>query len=601
MKCLVLLVALFVANGVAAEKWIRLKTPNFEVITSQNERKAKETALYFERLREFFLSFWGVQAPPETPVRIVLFSNAKQFEPFRPHQKTAGYFQHGMDREWIVLGGDRDGWERVVAHEYTHLMVRQAALPLPVWLNEGLAEIYSTFKPVGDKVQVGNLLPEHFQAVQQGWIPVERVFEVRHDSPEYGGNGTHQFYAESWGMAHLMMLSPDHQKVYGPLLQQLAKGEDWHKVLAAANLSAKEVDLTLRDYLKRNDRFYMSTLPYKSKPVEVAVEVERLVEGEVETVFALLQLNMQQKLAEGTQRVAKLDPKLWQTWEARGYAAWRTNDLKVAADSFAKAIQMGATNPKLFFDAARMAMYAQDRTAPSVGYLERAIELFPAWSEARLQLMEQHMFMGDAQKALDVGGQFKKITPAEASRLFRGIAYAEAQLRGVKVAQISAKRARDYARTDMDKEQCERLEDFLTRVEKVAQAKSREVNLSEEMVEVRKSADRISARLFVESIGEPVTDAPRIERRVVVRGTLVRMDCEQQYPVLEVRNSDGGGQVMVEMRDPKKVNLQLVRAGEAVQSLDLACGVQSRQVRMSFSPAAEGQKLGQLKTIEYLD
>ena len=40
----------------AEDKWIRVQTANFEIYTSQSEKKARETALYFEQLREFLLS-----------------------------------------------------------------------------------------------------------------------------------------------------------------------------------------------------------------------------------------------------------------------------------------------------------------------------------------------------------------------------------------------------------------------------------------------------------------------------------------------------------------------------------------------------------------
>lgn len=51
------LFTLIAFTALAEGKWIRLKTPNFEIFTPQSEKKAKETALYFEQLRDFFLSY----------------------------------------------------------------------------------------------------------------------------------------------------------------------------------------------------------------------------------------------------------------------------------------------------------------------------------------------------------------------------------------------------------------------------------------------------------------------------------------------------------------------------------------------------------------
>lgn len=50
-----------------------------------------------------------------------------------------------MVRDW-----DEDTM-RIVFHEYSHLITSNVAGSVPVWLNEGLAEFYSTFQLVGDR------------------------------------------------------------------------------------------------------------------------------------------------------------------------------------------------------------------------------------------------------------------------------------------------------------------------------------------------------------------------------------------------------------------------------------------------------------------
>jgi hypothetical protein len=48
----------------------------------------------------------------------------------------------------------------MAAHEFTHLLVKHSGVNLPVLLNEGLADLYSTLKPVGRKVKVEEVIPE---------------------------------------------------------------------------------------------------------------------------------------------------------------------------------------------------------------------------------------------------------------------------------------------------------------------------------------------------------------------------------------------------------------------------------------------------------
>src|SRR5271165_832280 len=57
-------------------------------------------------------------------------------------------------------------------HEYVHLLIRHKELEFPVWLNEGLADLYSTLKPQGDKILVGT--PPEGRMVtmlQERWVP----------------------------------------------------------------------------------------------------------------------------------------------------------------------------------------------------------------------------------------------------------------------------------------------------------------------------------------------------------------------------------------------------------------------------------------------
>ena len=49
----VILFLFFAWTSLAAEKWVRTSTPNFELYTPLSEKNAKEKVLYFEQLREF--------------------------------------------------------------------------------------------------------------------------------------------------------------------------------------------------------------------------------------------------------------------------------------------------------------------------------------------------------------------------------------------------------------------------------------------------------------------------------------------------------------------------------------------------------------------
>lgn len=606
----------------AEDKWIRLSTPNFEVYTSQSEKKARETALYFEQLREFFLSYWRTKADPGTPVRIILFANEKQYEPFRPHKQAAGYFQHGIDRDWIVIGGNQQGWERIICHEYTHLMVKQAGISLPIWLNEGLAEIYSTFKPVSGKVQVGDLIPGHFQALQSGWIPVPRLLEVRHSDPEYNGTKTHEFYAGAWGLTHMLLLGADNHQAYVAFLNKLVGGMPLDEALSTTSLSAKRLDSDLRVYLKRNDRFYAGLIPFKSERSNASWTTAPVTATELDATLALLQLQMRLKPEDAKTRLTRLDQSDWHSQEALAYSAWQTGEIATARTHFQKAIELGATSSKLYYDAARASMYSGDRSAASLDYLKKAVALYPEWTDAKLQLLEQFVFLRQYGAANSLSTEFKSISPTKASRLFRSMAYFQTALNAHSLAEIARKRAREFARTDFDRAECDRLEQFLTRVAAANDANERAESIGREMRAIRERADAEEGAgygdgLKLQSDAPPPkirrtaaasddAPAPRLaapelilpEGSIPFRGTLANIDCADGKAIVHLK-AESGEVLELQISDPTKVNNYRVEVGMKSPTLDLICGEQARKVLIHYTPAFPGQKRGELNAIEY--
>ncbi|HWE00067.1 MAG TPA: hypothetical protein VG345_13545, partial [Bryobacteraceae bacterium] len=59
--------------ALAADEWIRVTTPHFEVYTTAGERRGRDIAREFEKVREFFERASPLKTPPDAPVRIILF------------------------------------------------------------------------------------------------------------------------------------------------------------------------------------------------------------------------------------------------------------------------------------------------------------------------------------------------------------------------------------------------------------------------------------------------------------------------------------------------------------------------------------------------
>lgn len=204
----VILFLFFAWTSLAAEKWVRASTPNFELYTPLSEKSAREKVLYFEQLREFMSkSTRAIAQDSRIPVRIILFQTEKQFEPYRPNEVAAAYYTSGLDRDYIAIGGSVKGSERTAIHEYIHLVARHAKMNFPVWLNEGIAELYSNLQPRRNEVLVGSPIIEHIYPLREHAMPLSVLLNAGHDSAQYNRKahaGT--FYAQSWALTHMLQL-----------------------------------------------------------------------------------------------------------------------------------------------------------------------------------------------------------------------------------------------------------------------------------------------------------------------------------------------------------------------------------------------------------
>jgi len=100
----------------------------------------------------------GLEPDLEEPIRVVMFNNypdaLRALPPTSPTLRST-LVTEGLafsDLGVILLLGDDPQVRGVIAHEVTHILVhratREAVLPIPAWLNEGLAE-YGNVEPTG--------------------------------------------------------------------------------------------------------------------------------------------------------------------------------------------------------------------------------------------------------------------------------------------------------------------------------------------------------------------------------------------------------------------------------------------------------------------
>ena len=579
----------------AADKWIKATSEHFELYTPQGERKARETLLYFEQVRDFFQSMMNAKPDSTVPVRIVLFGSEKQYQPFRPSEVAAAFYQQAYDRDYIVMGGYSPEADRIATHEYMHLLIRHLGLRPPVWLDEGLAELYSTLKPSGNKMLIGDLIRSHMYVLnQEKWLPLEQLFRIGHDSKEYNQKTpAGVLYAEAWALVHMLNLADGYRGKGGGALSAIDEQANAAEILEKGyGKKLWDIDLDLRNYIKNNNRFVGALLPFKWEKSREAVEFQPVTGEEIGATLALLHVNGRRyDLAKASlATLAAENPNSAAVEEARGYLAWHQRDWQRATGHLAKAVSLsGSPSPKLLYDAARVQQFGGKPTPEMASLLERAMKARPDWHEPRVTLAEHYVFANEPQKGLDLLTGIRGLHPRLAPRVFRVIGYCETMLDRIEPARSSLKRAEQYAKESFDQEQNRRLADFIERRQKYKDTQLQVAELMkraaqrEELPAELDNTERTPLRRNPMQPPPPDTPAGPIRdpRLKEVVGKLTNLQCRGEQALLTLETKQGP--LYVAILEPKQVTIQ--GAGQA--EVEFVCGPQSKIVRVEYLPGED--------------
>ncbi len=287
VQALVLLVAP-TALGIPASKenWVRARTAHFTLVSNADRDVAVEAALTLERFRAVV----DPDAAPQTtsayvPTTIVVFKDEASFVPYKltadgEPDAFIGKFTNTTHGNYIGMNADTDlDPYGTILHEYVHWMLSKNYLDVPLWLNEGMAELYSTFRLDGDEAQVGRAIDDHVLRLQhERLMPLPELFAF--DQTWKGYNEASRrglFYAESWALCHFMILG--HPALHPRLVTFLESlnatanvNQAWKD---AFGVGYEYIEAALKRYV-RDERFPVQRLPAKDLEGDPKVRVEPL-------------------------------------------------------------------------------------------------------------------------------------------------------------------------------------------------------------------------------------------------------------------------------------------------------------------------------------
>ena len=209
----------------AGGPWIRMRSVNFEIYTDATGQRARLILEYFERAYSVFAGLTGYRIGGNSRVNIVAFASQAEYEPYQVKPFAAAYYDPRPDGDYIVLGDASSAFPAML-HEYAHLMARHANLNLPPWLNEGLADVYSTLRPEANGVLVGTPPPGRLEALLRNpWVPLTAIISADLKSPYYNDRDKAQsLYGEGWALTHMLKFSGTYGPGYTELLKLINSG-----------------------------------------------------------------------------------------------------------------------------------------------------------------------------------------------------------------------------------------------------------------------------------------------------------------------------------------------------------------------------------------
>lgn len=599
MKRFWLLLALAVWVAQAGEKIAVYESDHFELITDGPRGRAQQVLGQFERVRSFLARLLPLQEPLMKP-RVVLFNGEKDFREVSPNQVAAAYYVPIPHRDMIAIGPTGGDEMRVAVHEYLHLLARQADQDLPLWLNEGIAELYSTIRPVGTTVQVGMPVGVHLQKLREGWMDLATVVRVNHESAEYNRKahaGT--FYAASWALTHMLQLGESYSGQFGKMAAGVSTGKPADEVFREVyGKSLKQVEDDLRRYVERKA---MSTRVFDQRMDKSYDKIEPRAGTAYEWGVARADLlTAVRKWDEAKAQLTELtraEPQRPEAWESLAFGHWITRKdepADAAVKAYQTAMERQSANANLAYHS-----YLITRDAKLAGAaLRKLVDDYPNYTDGRIRLAERLMSEGVYAQAYAEAKQLKKINRRQAKRYFPVVIEAAWRLNKAEECRVAALQFQQLAVTEDEKRTAAQWLEYARQdprqdsrqagrtaaragTNAIGQAREQEFQFEDMATEVVKEGSTVR---LVSS------------RLSTIEGVLVNLECKEPRAVLTVKTDAGLTRLLIE--DPTAVNL--TNQGKA--KMELTCGAQERRIKAGYfarENAAE-QTSGVLSTLEFL-
>ena len=425
----ILTCALLCAAG--EPKWIEVRSPNFTVISDDSAEQARCMAKKLEQFRSAFQSaFPKLKTDMGSPLIVFATRNKKSLKALIPNDRRekkgeipAGMFMAGPERKFVVLRMDipRNQRYHVVYHEYVHTMMNLNFNSLPLWLSEGLAELFAYTTVSDGDSKLGQASPEFLQMLKaSSLIPLKILMSVAQDSPFYHQREkVNVFYAESWALVHYLMFGEN--QMHLPQLNEFLHWiENGTSDLEAAELAFGDLE-TLEQNLEkyvRMDSFYQYSIKAKISTGEDLFTERQLTPAEslASRGELLIYADRLEEARAMLEQALEKNPRSAVANQAMGSLYLSLRDKQQAQKYFSVAADLDSQSYLAQFFAAQMAYERHGDYEAAEKYLRKAIDINPRFAPAFRMLSQTLMMKSDremAPEALELALKASRLEPSD--------------------------------------------------------------------------------------------------------------------------------------------------------------------------------------------
>lgn len=540
--------AIAAALQAGGRRWLRVAGTGYELISDAGPASATRAAERVERMQ----SLLGERSRV-LPLRVVITTSGL-FRELRPDGSASAFYQSGAEADWVVVQWGAPDSERALAHEMVHASLEHSAARRPLWLEEGLAEFYSTASRDGESWRIGQPINEHVRLLSNNeWIDANTLFGLQHDSPlRDERRRVGPFYAQGWAVVHYLLTAQNlRQKTVG-FFEALGEGVPIGTA-CRERLGMSPEDLMGRARTATLARNFATAAVAGQRSPTARSPIETLTEEQASEQLLLL------ALAVGRPAVAaKLSMSAGPV--ARGLLALSQGERQNAERLFSEAVDAESSAATPYFELAMLLREERRDPARVDQLLRQALQRQPNLAEAQFLLGLAASARQDHESAIGYFQSAVQILPRHAN-FWHALSVELHRAGRIPEAHHAAQRCRTAARNQPEREMAAALEGLFA---------TKTASVSKVGVHVPESWKGLRGNAFAS-------------------GAFLYFDCETSPPQFRLTTPEG--ELRLKVARPGEIKIE---GGNRLRHT-FTCGEQSGAVHVQYL-----KETGELTAVEFL-